>query len=257
MIDATFVNAIADRAVKAMTPQIIEVKGEPAGYYYLVQDGKAELVQAKRSPQTTKLSSIDMFEQFILDVGADGKLGKPSILVCMDGASLVFDRYNIRDCDKAGCSFEPTTPFAVLQKDGPGQLEQRNFIRTFRDVFGKCYDRSQELLHSVSEIRWENSANGSAMVRNGEEAMGNSIIRKVQGLDSVPPDLMLAVRPFNDPSLDVAYPCRCYLEVEPSTRTFKLYPFPDEIENIEAKALADIRLRLLKRFEAKIPVYIG
>jgi hypothetical protein len=255
MIDATFVEAIAGKAVKAVTPAILDAKGEPSGFYYLVQDGKAVLVRAQRPTQSTSLASFEMFEQFTEDVGTDTKLNKPSIIVARTGCSLVFDRYNMRDSDRAQVSFQQTKHFEYLCQSQHPALEQKQFLRAFRDLFSQCFDGSQALQKNISEIRWENTANGASTVRNGEESLGNAIVRKVQGMDSINPEMTLVVQPFQ--GIERRYPCRCYLEIDATTRMFKLYPYPDETDNILRKSLSDIRGMLVERFKNAIPVYIG
>jgi hypothetical protein len=255
MLDATFVEAIATKAVRAVTPTILKAEGEPAGYYYLVQDGKAVLTKAQRPTQKTTLKSLAMFEQLVADVKQDGKLAMPSIIVTGAGASIVFDRYNLRDCDRAEVAFAHTEHFTNLHAGGTSECQQRTFLKVFRDLYGRCYDGSKELLAKVADIRWENIANGTSNVKNGEESLGNQIVRKVHGFDTLPPELILTVQPFQ--GIERRYPCRCYLEVDPSNRTFRLYPYPDEVENILATALADIRAQLVKTFNGTIPVYIG
>jgi hypothetical protein len=138
-------------------------------------------------------------------------------------------------------------------------LDQKDALRLVRiELAGTL--APDVLLDRLRKIKIENGQAVTSHVRHGAESMGRSINAAVSGEGEIPEGVVLDVPAYKTPGeADRRYGLACSIEVEPTRglQFFRLMPLPDELERVEALAVASIGERLVEGLDDAIPAYQG
>jgi hypothetical protein len=235
------IKALIDVGLRTAEPDLISV-GDSRRLAYVV-NGEVETYEREPAPRDHKAGTladlIKLADRFNDD--AD----RPVVWYGKSEVVLVIDDSGHR-LEKATLTLAPSAVFARVKALAakPERFEHKPFLRLLRvDLAGTI--APAELYDRVKRVTFENGLTVRADVsRNKSESMGRDITSKVSGEGDVPEEVVLMLPVYSTPGERERYALRCAVEVDPAEGSFRLTPMPDEIERVEALAVASIGQRL-------------
>lgn len=136
---------------------------------------------------------------------------------------------------KATVPMKLSEPMAWL-KNGKanGTHQTPALVRILRITFAGCLNACPEFLPLVRNIKWTSGAEAAADIQHGRESIGRSIQQTVRGESAIPEEIILGLPVWSNDTFRVSI--RVAVEVLTAEQTFRLTPFPGEIENAMAAA---------------------
>lgn len=223
---------------QAINPTLFLATNEPSGRYYLhTPDGKTTLVTPHPPRHSETLESPDELRKFILQLGTDKKdvlfYGEERIV-------YVYDRDDMRD--QVTVEMKLSDQFAWLKKRAGEMLSQSEIVRLLRITFRGCMSSDSSLLILLRQLNFNVDGNVSSTIRQGSESLGKQINAKVTGSAEIPEEFTLNVPVFSN------HPFRtniaCALEVFPKESSFRITPYPLEVDKAMQNALDDVAMHL-------------
>lgn len=223
--------------------------GEPKNTYWLIKpDGSVELqqTQAERySPQLERPK--DVVEFFAANI-------RP-----VESAVAFYDRnFLTMLCDsrdpgtRVDCPLRLSPQWRWLLERSASAYAQRDFVRILRIDFRGCLDGAPSLLGLVRNLKFTSGTQAAGEIQHGRESLGRQIESQVSGAATIPEEVTLFVPVWENHHFRAGVACA--LEVMTDSATFRLTPYPMELENAIGLALDSLGDML---FEAEIPAFRG
>ncbi len=254
MLNAEFVKAIGDMALKAGAPSFVAPGQEPSGVYYIRdQGGELKLVHAEppyRQHQAGDLSAVVEFAKRFAE-------NTPVIWYHRDKVVCVIDDNNRRDAVTLPLDLSvQVLTLRQWEKNQP-YLPQATAVLTLRTVFESCLGMAGGLIDVLRKVKFRTTADGSGEVQHGKASVGRAIESEITGAGAIPEYVAFDVPIFGN-ALAHRGTIRCALEPNPAAGSVAFIPLPGEIEKAVAKAEGEIRDDLGELLgDAKVPVYYG
>jgi rhodanese-related sulfurtransferase len=135
-------------------------------------------------------------------------------------------------------------------------FDHKAFVRLLRiDLAGAL--APSELLEVVRRVKFEAGSVVNSDVRRSRESLGREITAAVSAEAEIPDDVTLSAPVYKTFGEESEYPVRCTVEVDAMAGSFRLIPFPDEIERVQHLAVASIAERLAAGLPEGVPHYYG
>ncbi len=254
MIGVDALSFLAKQAVAASAPTAIPGV-DPREKTYLSSDGTFYGVQTKPpARQHTVLSLADIVN--IANRFKDDEGATPVVWYSEKSVSVVFD--------DAGHRLE-TAVFPLVFSDkwevakalrNAGPKAHRDFVRFLRVQFAGV-DEADSLADRLESIRFKDEQTVTGKVLRASESMGRSITSEAQAEDPIPDVVSFSILVYKVAGFGNEYDVRFVLDVNAEDKTFRLVPFPDEIEAIQQSVMDDVALSLEDGLVDGIPYYYG
>lgn len=225
------------------------IGAEPRDVYYVENpDGELERHVAEKLCQYT-LQTPEEFTRFAEAEGDDEKK-----IVFYNSDHLVFFHDEEARRDAAYCKLTHTEQFVWLRDQCKGFLSQRDMIRLLRITFRGCLSDETNLLTLVRNLKWSTGDDSAGNFQHGKESLGRAIESKVSGDSSIPEETRLSIPVWNE--FGYRHLVSVAIEIFPADKTFKLTPFPQELDQAILYGLDEIE-ELLKTSKQIPKVYRG
>lgn len=247
---AEAIKALAELAVKASAPQKID-SGDPRQIGYVI-NGEVDHVNTEPAPRKHEVKSLA--DVVALATRFAGSEDSPVVWYDEDAVTLVIDDqgHRLETATFRLLTSEVFDKLAELAKSKP-RLDQKSFVRLLRiDLAGTL--EPVVLLNAVRAVRW--SSVTDANIGKQRESMGRDIEARCSDGKDLPDDVTLRVPVYRVAGERTPLPCRCSVEVDATDGTFRLLPFPDELDRVRQAAVASIAERLAEQL-GDVPCYYG
>lgn len=140
------------------------------------------------------------------------------------------------DCRKlTTCPMEFSPQFQWLKTKSAGAFDQRAFVRLLRIDFRGCLDGAPDLLGLVRNLKFTNAGQAVGNIQHGRESLGKSIESQVSGESSLPEEIRVTVPIWKN--WNVRQDIACAIEIDSQSQTFRLTPYPNELDNALDRSL--------------------
>jgi hypothetical protein len=247
-IEAEAIREIERLVVAANSSEILDVKGERKGVYFIVgPKGDAVKHVADPSWHSEQLETPRELLKFI----ASNKTDKSAVFIADEEVIFVSSLADRRDV--AFCKLIEAEPYKWLKASSGNRLSQSDFIRVLRITFRECLGVDNGLIPLLRKLNFAASDGAAAEIQHGRESVARSINASIMGVNAIPEELVLRVPVFeNHPFIA---PVNCAIEIFPDERMFKLTPFPLQVRKAMQAALDDVENGL--EGDELPPVYRG
>lgn len=224
MIDAEFVNAIAELAQKAQSPSILETPLEPYGRYRIAHpDGKVELIETPGPAQKRKFTTLQSLFEWAW-TGADYK---PKAWVALDQIKVTWEdpRFSFGTFD-LGLSL-PMAAMAQMEKNVQS-LDQKSLIKLLRHSFADCVPAT--LVNVFRQLKLVRNEEQQASYQLTSSNVGKRIEASLTGPSAIPEEIVFNLPMIRDPFIEVESRfVRCQVDVEPTQGLIALVPVPGQV----------------------------
>ena len=245
---AEAIKALSELAVRATAPHRVE-SGDTRKIAYVVGE-KMVTIETEPSPRSHEVKSLaDLIE---LARRFEGEV--PAVWYDEGSVVLVIDDQGHRS-ETATFKLATSEVFdriADLARSKP-KLDQKAFVRLLRIELAGTLE-PVVLLNAVRAVRW--SSVTDVNVGKQRESMGRDIEARCTDGKDLPDEVTLRVPVYRVAGERTPLPCRCSVEVDAGDGTFRLLPFPDELDRVRQMAVASIAERLAGSL-GEIPHYYG
>lgn len=143
-----------------------------------------------------------------------------------------------------------TPEFKWLSELSAKSYDHKEFVRVLRIVLRNCLPASN-LLSIVREAKFNTNAVASSVQQVSRQSFGRDVQAEVIGLQAIPEEVVLMVQPFEN--LKNKFKVECAIEIDASTSSFKLTPFPGQLVDAVDAAMNVIYNRVVEI----VPAYYG
>lgn len=143
-----------------------------------------------------------------------------------------------------------TPEFKWLAGDSVKSYDHKEFVRVLRIVLRNCLPASN-LLSIVREAKFNTNAVANSVQQVSRQSFGRDVQAEVIGLQAIPEEVVLMVQPFEN--LKNKFKVECAIEIDASTSSFKLTPFPGQLVDAVDAAMNVIYNRVVEI----VPAYYG
>lgn len=242
------INAIAELAVEANKPTVINPGGDPRSVLLVKKDGTIEEFDVPPPLRSEKLASLSELAEFVKKQMTNAAI----VFAAMDGVTALYDVKDRRE--RASLALAASDQWKLLSGAAGKSYGQREFYALLRVGFDGCLP-DDRLLALVKSIKWQTSDSGASAVSNASHTMGRQLVAEVTGIDAVPDEVTLSVPVWD--GLTLREPVRCAIDVNPDTRTFQISPFAGQISQAQTAALVWLKEDLVSALPSSVPVYLG
>lgn len=260
MIDVKSLEFLATQAVNAKSPTSVN-GADPRELTYLMPNGTPVGVLTKPKPRNHVVGSLDAIIALAnrLKDSADPVLGSLSPVVWYSETKVVVV------FDDAGHRLESAV-FPLVFSDkfesvrglkNASPRAHRDFIRFLRVSFADVI-AAESLADKLESIRFKDEQVTTGKVLRTGESLGRSITSEANAEAPIPSQVAFEIPVYKvaglrESSLFVNF----VLDVNADEKTFRLVPFPDEIESAQQNIMDDIAFQLEEGLSDGIPCYYG
>lgn len=243
---------LASQAATAVAPQRVETD-DPWSVTYAV-NGDLKKIETATRPRGHKPGDLDALVALANHFAEDPENAP---VVWFDEEAVVVVVNDHDRVERATLTLETSDVFARLESlaASKAKFDQKQFVRLLRIELAGTLD-PVVLLNPVRKVKFTNESSVSGEVRKGKESMGRDITSRVEADGEPPEEVTLSAPVYKTPGERDRYPVRCSVEVDPADGTFRLLPFPDELERVKAMAVASVAERLASELKG-VPSYHG
>lgn len=142
-----------------------------------------------------------------------------------------------------------TEQWRWLQMESAKWYDQAAFARLLRITLRDCL-ATPTLLAVVREVKFNVNTGQAGVVQHTRQSMSRDIVEEVKGTGAIPEEVTLSVKPFEN--LNFISHVQCAIEIDTSTCTFRLTPFPGQM-----RACLDNVLGMASEAMPDVPRYYG
>ena len=117
-------------------------------------------------------------------------------------------------------------------------MTQRDFVRLLRIDLRGALPADTDLLAIARNLRWSSASSAQATITNTRESLGRSITQEVLGESAIPDEIKLTIPIWDRWSFRASIVCA--IEADAATQTFRLTPYPQEMQNAIDAAIASL-----------------
>lgn len=231
MLDATFVNAIADRAVAAagINFKPYRPEAEPAHVYFLGSE-RHEAVPAPRGHKAADLSAIVAFAKYYEKTSA--------VWYDRNGVACLIDDQLRRD--QVGIKLHPSPQLAMIKSwgDCSKPYKQSSLVLMLRTLFKNNLRQCPKLIYILRVLRFQVGSDVDAKVAHGKSSVGKQITSVVTGADVLPEGFVVEIPVWDNANLDRQFAVEIALDMDAASESFSLLPIPGAIESAQAEGEA-------------------
>lgn len=259
MMDLTkeTVQLIQDTAVKAHGNVLFNAKQEPSHVYYLKRpDGENQRIEAKLSPTSVELFTLEDFIRFVPHWRPEDKSKRQvfcgrGLVECVIGAN--------RDRNRVLLNLPFSAEFQKLMdlEAEREALTHREFMRLLRVTLAGCLERTDIAL--FEDLKTVASGGSESTQAVGRETVGKRMaLELAAGGKNVPPELNVSAPVYRDlVDGDFKRMVTCAVDTNLSEGTFTLSPITGSVEAAVRETDALIREKLADGLAAEAEVYAG
>lgn len=234
MLDANFVGAIKDLAKAALTPAINQT-GESGPYYLQLDANGVYVPKVKRLTVNVAMLNVASIAAFSAEKPTDGRFyvsrsgiiytythGKPETTV---------------EWDRADFKLAPSQQIQQLTAWGKSRtpLSQDKLVPILRTTF-----REQVVppttLSALEAVTWKIGEDGQQTIGSSRRSMGRQLEAKLEGRSEIPEEVVFKIPAWDSSSFQFVMTVKATLEIDPTSQTFVITPFPNMIEAEWGKA---------------------
>lgn len=253
-LDAESIREIVSLADARRTAKFQRVEGEPEHIYWrLDPDGTADKVIADAPMLFRKMDRPADVVTFIGRIDPEEYRSEAAIFYDVVGVTCLPDATDNRASVFCPLELSPQMRWLTTQAKQP--LSQRDFVRLLRIDLRGCFAAYPTLLSMVRNLRWTGTQFNDGAVSHGRESLGRAIEAQVSGADSIPEEITVTVPFWRQ------FPCSvsiaCAIEILPQEQSFRLTPYPNEIDKATETALDALAAALESKNEHWPAIYRG
>ncbi|MDE2426764.1 MAG: hypothetical protein KGO96_12755 [Elusimicrobia bacterium] len=251
---------IQDTAVRASDSQnkvaFVKLPGEPSHVYAAVKaDGTFSRHEAVAGPRAHRLSGLVEAIAY-----ANIKGNKDASVVWFDECGVVVVLDDLTRRDIAVAAFTHSPQFARLSQiaESKERFTQAKFRRLLRVEFAGCTPNNL-LLDWVSDCEFGSKGNSVGTITKDRSSFGRDIEEQVKSKDrgACPDQIILAMRVFDDPGLQLTRQIVCDVEIHLSEQQFELTPFPGQLQEAIDAEMANVESLLAGAGGVQCPAFRG
>ncbi len=242
LVDSDTLQLVQETAVKAAGVDIKPIPGDP-DHVVISQNGAYEIRSVPPARIAHKVLSLDDLVCFVKKFEEQEEEERPkTIWHDRDRVVVLLNERDRRDCvEFALVPSEALKLLRALETPGNQAIFQAAFVRMLKIDFG--VNAALVAIFRTLDFKRGDEAHGD--IQHGRESLGKSVQAAVQGTAAIPEDLILNVPLYSSVGEDTPYQIRCAVEINPIQNTFKLTPFPNELETVIHAHQATIHDRLV------------
>jgi len=221
-------------AQEAVAPAKIEEASGPRQASYLWHGGQVILP----NPKPPRAHSSGALREII---ELANRFGPPAVIWFDEAAIVLVIDDDGHRCEKATMALEESDAFTFAKAlRGRTCFNQKQFVKMLRIDLAGCLDPGA-LLNIVKCVKFETGSTTAGTVDRKKESLGKTINAAVNATEGdIPEVVTLSVPVFKTAGVRDCYPIRCTVDVDAAEATFRLIPFPDEIEAAQQAAMEDL-----------------
>lgn len=259
MIEVDALSFLAKQAVAASVPTVV-AGVDPRQISYLTSAGDEIKIQTSPKPRQHAALSlgaiVGLANRFKDEHDADAVPYSPVVWYSESKVSIVFDDNGHR-LETAVCPLVFSDKWETAKSLRSAQPKpHREFIRFLRVQFAGVAE-ADSLADRLESIRFKDEQVTTGKVLRGSESMGRSITSEAQTEGSIPDEVTFSLPVYKILDLNQDHEVRFVLDVDADNKTFRLVPFPDEIEAVLHIMMTDIEASLGEGLDEGIPYYYG
>jgi hypothetical protein len=239
---------LAELSAAAAAPKPLDIK-DPRHAHFVIA-GEPAAVDVPEAPRAHEAGTLD-------DLVALANRFKGVVWYDSAAVTLVIDD-DAHRVERATLPLITSDVFRKLTelRNSKPKLDQKAFVRLLRIDLAGTLD-PVVLQKPASKLKFATDAVTSGTVSRQKESMGREISSRVESDGDIPEDVTLMVPVYKTPGERTPYPVRCSVEVDPGEGTFRLLPYPDELERTTQLAVMSIGERLSVELDEDISAYHG
>lgn len=179
------------------------------------------------------------------------------VVWCSSGCIVILD--DSRRRDRSVLAFAKTSQFRLLEQLRAKQCSmiQKAFVKMLRIDLDGCLGAAGNFLSLIRQLKFNAAQDGNASIQHGKESISRSTLAEVVGYEAIPEEILITV-PVFDLVGEAHRPVRCAVDIDVTTSTLALIPFPGQLEAAENASIASMIEYLdAELANAKIPVVFG
>lgn len=153
---------------------------------------------------------------------------KKSSIVFYDenGLTFFFDESDRRE--RARCQLTFSEQFRWLFGNSSARFQQRDFLNVLRITFHGCRPEGSDIVRTLRDLKWSNHSETGGSLQHGQESLGSHIEARVTTQSNIPEEILLTIPIWQE--FGVTHPVLCAIDISVADRTFRLVPFPQQLE---------------------------
>lgn len=227
---AELFKAIGEQALHAATPKAFHPDAEPKHVYWL----GSERHEADPSPRDHKAADLETFGHWLTEhAPPDGDASEAHCCLWYDRTGVVLLVHEPTRRDRVTLALSPSPQMLALEQleRGKAGLTQAEILKLLRTTFADCMAPAGDLLGLLKSIKFKSLTDGHSKTDQGKRSVGKTIEQEISGLAPIPEEVALLVPVFAQASLQIIRATvRLYLDADPATERFALYPLAGELE---------------------------
>lgn len=261
-ITAEAIKEVERLALKGALPTVTEPPFLPDGYVLVTEPGKEPNFRSVPNyPLQVTLGSVFDIWGFVAELPDTNELRQPGAALFLspgtDSEAVLLNPDGGRAIVRAPMPVASQWEWLCEIDEQP--LQQRDLIAGLNVKLRGCHD-GKELVSKFRSLDWQLRQATGASLERGKESLGKSIKQEVTG--DLPEEIVVTVPVFSD--LTRRYKITLAVEINLGSQTIVLTAFADQLRQVYAGALSDLRDGLIGAARGKddeaaeyIPVVIG
>lgn len=246
-----FVQEIKAIAEKSQTPFISSVPGAPDHQKLLVEPGKGvTFINVDPPPRCHKAGSLAS----IISLAKPPNFEWKNCVVWYDRTqvTLLYDDGTRRDKAVFSPRYHPQFQLLKELEEKKTAFKQADFLKLLRVQLRGLADFT-ELIALISKVRFGRSEESVSEITQGKASIGRHLQAEMANAAGMPTECRLEVVVCSN--VDFLWEIDCHIEIDPAAESFRLYPFPGEIEEAIQNMESFIGAELAA--DAGCPIYFG
>lgn len=216
------------------------------------KDGKPLVVPKMPAPRAHAAGSLD--EIIALANRFAETTAKPVVWYGLGRIVLVMDDNGHR-VDTATFPLELSDTMTIVLGLKKRLFTDKEFVKFLRNDLTLALPPTI-LLEHVKTLRWGTATAAVSTQGKMKESYDRSVTHDVTAGGTVPDSVCLSLPVWKSAGMREVYELRCTVDIDPGIERCALIPFPDEIERVQQKAIADVGERLREGLKG-VPAYHG
>lgn len=241
---------LAGLAQESARPTKVDIN-DPSAVRYLTGSGAVVTVEVPAPPRQHEVCQLA--DLIALAARFDGSV----VWYDEGGVVAVFDDDGHR-AGRATMGLVESDLFAAVRHLAALKpaYDHKGFVRLLKITLAGTLPPSF-LLDVVRRVKFDNGTVTHSESRKSRESLGREITATVSAEGEIPDAVTLLMPVYKTLGETHPYPVRCTVEVDPLEGSFRLLPFPDEVERVQQLAIGSIAERLGEQLPDGTPCYYG
>lgn len=255
MLPADTLDLITTMAQESLKPTSID---HGNGKLLVFKDKSTKYIEPPVVASVRKMGTFDAFASLVNSRGKELRAEPATVdfelephIPGHEGSVVYYnsDEFNYHELPssihglRAAFKLVTTEQWKWLSEASLKSYNQIEFVRILRITLRDCLPAGN-LLSIIRDVKFTANSTGAGVVNHGRQSMSRDMVEDVMGTGAIPEEVTLKMKPFDNMQFESHI--QCAVEVDPSTCSFKLTPYPgqlrkciDQVLSVAVETLGD------------------